>query len=324
MVIVILNWNGLSDTLACLASVFASQYSNFQVIVIDNNSANNELSIIKQQFPEITTIQNRKNLGFTGGCNLGIDYAIQQSAQYVWLLNNDAIVSPDTLASLINDIQKDLRVGLISPVIYDKSNGNVAFCGTAINFETLQLNTLQKADDYFYYKKKSPNSIGIWGTAMLINREMVEEIGFLDDRFFAYNEDIDYSIRAIDNGWKITIDTDTQIFHKAKNYRGRLLILYYMTRNTLRLILKHSKPRSRFKSVRLYISSVIKRAANFQDKKEIDKSITILTGLWDAITNNYGEWNRQKKIPTIFSRLILWHPYFLSCVIRLGLPGQNE
>lgn len=95
--IIILNWNGLKDTLECLESVFKLDYLNFEVIVVDNGSTDDSVNVILKTYPQVRLIENRENLGYTGGNNIGMRYAIERDADYIWLLNNDTIVEEDTL-----------------------------------------------------------------------------------------------------------------------------------------------------------------------------------------------------------------------------------
>lgn len=317
--VVILNWNGLSDTLNCLESLFASEDANFQVVVIDNNSAKDELSIIKQQFPEIIPIQSNVNLGFTGGCNLGIDYAMHNGAQYIWLLNNDSIVFSNTLASLIDKMQSDIKIGMISPIIYDQSAKNLMYCGTSLDPVTLNQKTFKTPQEYWDYQIKSPDSIVLWATALLINRETVEQVGFLDDRYFAYYEDTDYSIRVFAHGWKNCIDTDAKVLHGIKDSKRKTHFYYYMARNRFLLIDEYSTSSNRLKNIRMFISASIKSASKFRVNGENDLSIALLSGLWDAYNKRYGEWDSHRQPPVLLAKLVLCHPYFFSRIIKLGL-----
>ena len=99
--IIILNWNGLQDTLECLGSILKMDYPNFRVVVVDNNSTDNSVDIIRKAHPQVSLIENKENLGYTGGNNTAMRYAMQHSADYVWLLNNDTTVEADTLSKLV-------------------------------------------------------------------------------------------------------------------------------------------------------------------------------------------------------------------------------
>lgn len=99
--IIIVNWNGLKDTLECLQSVFKQDYPNFEVIMVDNGSKDNSVQVIRNAYPQIILIENKENLGYTGGNNVGMHYAVNSGSDYVWLLNNDTVVEPDTLSKLV-------------------------------------------------------------------------------------------------------------------------------------------------------------------------------------------------------------------------------
>lgn len=103
--IIILNWNGLEDTLECLESVFKLDYPNFEVIVGDNGSTDESVAIIRKTYPQVIMIENKENLGYTGGNNIAMHYAMDHLADYVWLLNKDAVVEKDTLSKLVRSAE---------------------------------------------------------------------------------------------------------------------------------------------------------------------------------------------------------------------------
>ena len=106
VVIVILNWNGKADTIECVASASAINYPNYEIVVVDNSSTDDSVGAITKQYPDIDLLQTGSNLGYAGGNNVGIRWALDHDADYVLLLNNDTIVSPDLLRAFV--IAKDL------------------------------------------------------------------------------------------------------------------------------------------------------------------------------------------------------------------------
>src|SRR4030067_2042822 len=118
VVTIVLNWNGKEDTLECLHSLQRSSYSNFTTIVVDNGSTDGSVPAIKNAFPDLVVIKNRDNLGFTGGNNIGIRHALVNGADYVWLLNNNTIIQPDTLANLVAKAETSPDIVILSPVIH--------------------------------------------------------------------------------------------------------------------------------------------------------------------------------------------------------------
>src|ERR1017187_67190 len=117
--VALLNWNGWRDTVECLTSLQKLDYEECELLVIDNASTNDSVLRIRERFAPIKIIQLEKNLGFAGGCNVGIRYAISHGAQYAWLLNNDTKVDPSALRALVEVAEADGCVGAVGSIIYD-------------------------------------------------------------------------------------------------------------------------------------------------------------------------------------------------------------
>lgn len=111
--IIIVNWNGYKDTLDCLKSLREITYKNYTIIIVDNGSTDNYINILRSTYPDIKILRNSKNLGYTGGVNTGIKYAMQQNADYVLLLNNDTVVRSNFLQPLIDYVLKENNVGIV-------------------------------------------------------------------------------------------------------------------------------------------------------------------------------------------------------------------
>lgn len=116
--IIILNWNGRDDTLACLHSLCHIDYPNFQIVVVDNHSSDDSVAVIQKEYPHITLIQTDENLGYVGGNNVGLTFARQQNFDYALLLNNDTEVDPQFLQVLVAAAEADPAVGIVGPTIY--------------------------------------------------------------------------------------------------------------------------------------------------------------------------------------------------------------
>ena len=111
--IILLNYNGYKDTIECIESLHKVSYSNFSIVVVDNDSQDNSENILRKQYPQHTIIQSGSNLGFAGGINIGIQHALCQGADYILLLNNDTIVEPNFLEPLIIEAEKTDGVGIV-------------------------------------------------------------------------------------------------------------------------------------------------------------------------------------------------------------------
>ena len=118
IITILINWNQEEDTTECLYSLRESNYKNNKVVVVDNGSIDGSIDVIKKKFPEATVIKNGKNLGFSGGNNVGIKYAMKERPDYIFLLNNDTIIDKDMLNKLVEAVGKDEGIGIASTSIY--------------------------------------------------------------------------------------------------------------------------------------------------------------------------------------------------------------
>lgn len=120
--IIIVNWNGKEDTLKCIESVLQTDYPNYNIIVVDNASTDDSVKYLKEKYPEIIYLENKENLGWTGGNNTGMEYAIKNGADYCFLLNNDIILDKNCLKELIRIAKSNKRIGFVVPKVYYHDN----------------------------------------------------------------------------------------------------------------------------------------------------------------------------------------------------------
>ena len=255
--IVTLNYNGSQDTIKCLNSVYEKiKYKKCQVIIVDNGSKKEDILELKEwirikglsaifcdrynfQFgdksfeKEILLIENQENLGFAGGNNIGIRYALKCGADYIWLLNNDAVVEKDTLESSILlaerlKAERQEKVGLISSKIYCyKDRAKVQYNGGKPFYKGIP----DKEGELPRSVKFAPCC------SLLINRKLLEEIGLLNEDYFLYYEDTEFCIRTLKAGWTIWYNPYSKVYHKGGASIGLWLqsplSAYYATRNIL-------------------------------------------------------------------------------------------
>jgi GT2 family glycosyltransferase len=296
--IAVLNWNDFQSTLLCIESLRLLTYTNYQILVIDNGSTNESVKILSSN-PDIELHCNDKNLGFAGGNNQAIKKAISNGADYVWLLNNDAIVAPDCLTKLINVAENDKNIGLISPVIYDFDEKDTIQHAVAARFD-LSIPLIEEVYDIenaSQWQTETPFNLVLWGTALLIPKETVNKIGFLDDHLFAYFEDTDYSIRSAKAGFKNVTVFDTKIWHQRDRVFRKPHFYYYMTRNIFYFWKKHVGLKSFLKVAYWNLQKTKTNIAKLNDHPEQIEAC--LLGLWDALRNVGGEYNPNRKAPWI-------------------------
>jgi len=322
--IIILNWNGLKDTLECLESVFKLDYPNFEVIVVDNGSTDNSVEVIRKAYPQVILIENKENLGYAEGNNVGIRYALKHGADYVWLLNNDTVVEADVLIKLVTTAESSPKIGLASPVIYYYNKPDkVQFCGSYIDKKRKTIVYFHQIDDI--QKSEKLDHICLWGTALLVKKSVIMKIGYLNEEFFAYWEDTEYSVRALEAGFKNIIVISSKVYHKKPLPESKKILsihyYYYMTRNEyffwMGLLKKHEK----LFYFRRYIAKVINQIGNHRRPYVPEVIDAYFEGAYSAIYNIKGPRPQNIKIPEVIKKIILWHPYFWYSLLEGDFKG---
>jgi len=233
--IVILSWNRARDTLACLASLERVDYPARQVIVVDNGSTDGSPALIRQQYPSVVLLASGRNLGFAGGCNLGMAAALRIGVRYVLLLNNDTEVAPDFLGRLVAAAERSPDVGMVGPTIYYHEHPDVIWSagGMVDRYGTPRHDRVDTPDDGTLPPVREVDYVT--GCAILVKRSVIERIGFLDDRFFAYFEETEWCARARRVGFRVLHVPEARVWHKIRRDErgGSPLYLYLMARNRL-------------------------------------------------------------------------------------------
>ena len=243
--VITVNWNNFGDSAECLESLRKATYLNFEVIVVDNSSAGDDVSLLKQRFGDsIKLILNDRNSGFAGGCNIGIRDALARGADYVVLLNNDTVVAPDFLEALVRVAQSDKTVGIAGgKVLCYELPELVWFAGGIINYRTgrTPIKGSGEADKGQFNEITSVDWIS--GCFVFISREVLQAVGLLDERFFFGWEDVDICVSAARKGFKVIYVPESRIWHKGFgiNKRDRLMGMpvYYATRGQFLFMDKH-------------------------------------------------------------------------------------
>jgi GT2 family glycosyltransferase len=327
-VVVILNWNGLADTLECLLSVRRQGYPDLEVVVIDNGSRPPEPEQLRRQAVGAYVILSPINIGFAGGCNIGMRHALTHAADYVWLLNNDSVVGPGCLAELVAAGEADDRVGLLSPVVCDyDSPHQIRFAGTVVDFRRQDRIHLTSVEEML--GRDDADRLALTGTALLVKRGVMERTGLFDERYFAYVEDTDYSTRALRDGFTTRVVPAAVLYHKEGRSLGGLqspVREFLLVRNWYLFWSTHLVGWRRWGFRRRYVSWVLDRALAARLMPEVaDES---LNGGWDALSGHWGSWEQRRPMPSRFKvflqRWVLgWHPYFWIRLLAGDLRGLS-
>jgi hypothetical protein len=222
-----------------LQSLRAITWKNIEVIVVDNASEK-DYSIIKERFPEIKLIESPTNLGFAGGNNLAIKVC---TGDYILLLNNDTVVTPNFIEPLVETFQQNRNTGIVSPkIVFYYSDDIIQYAGTN------QISALTCRGKTNGYGQKNSSSYDVvtpthlaHGACMMMSRELIKKIGVLDEHYFMYYEEYDFCERTIKAGYQIFYNGYSSILHKQSVSIGTLspLKAYYMTRSRIYFVRKN-------------------------------------------------------------------------------------
>lgn len=226
VLVVLINYNGLHDTLECLESLRSVKDVTIHTLVLDNGSSDSsEILKIQAKFPEVCCVRSDKNLGFAAGCNYMVRLGLQQYlTDFVLLLNNDTIVDPLFLSQMVKTANSDTKIGIVGPKVLYYAEKNIIQTTGGMVFWWLGYISSIGSDRLDCQKFDSRDSRD-WapGCGLLAKREVIEKIGFLNEFFFQGGEDYEYSHRAISNGYKVIYEPRALMWHKvSKSTRRRL------------------------------------------------------------------------------------------------------
>ncbi len=214
--VILLNWNSFEHSSNCIQSLQLCDYPNFEIIVVDNGSADGSGNLLKTKFPEIILISSPTNEGFAAGNNRGFSYAIEQQIPYAMMLNNDVFVEPDFLSQLSNYMELHPDCGAIQPKIYFNHDRKKIWNGGSYFLSWLG----------WTYSKRYMRREGVlqnefqqvdWitGCAFMTRTSILKDIGLLKASFFIYYEDVDLSFRIRSKGYQLIYHPLSVIYHIA-------------------------------------------------------------------------------------------------------------
>lgn len=296
--IIIVVWNGKADTLECLQSLSADTHPNKEIVVVDNGSSDGSAEDIRRDFPTTTILQTGKNLGFTGGNNVGIRHALANGADYIYLLNNDTTVEPDALAQLVAAAEKDPSCGLLAPIIYEYyPPRKIWFAGSKMELER---GAAWHDNSHIPAPTEAPYELP-WATgcAMLIPASLMRELEGFDDRYYLSWEDVDLCVRVRKAGRKVVAVPPSIIYHKGGRSGLRMTGIrnYYAVRNSLLLMRKHSGA-AYFLSAPSLVFSFLWQSLRAQETLRVRAECcrSVFDAVMDHLLQRYGPYRSAKTV----------------------------
>lgn len=290
--IVVLNWNGWKDTIACLESLMLLNYENYKIVICDNKSTDGSLDKIKDwykinknNFPYLANadyqyidtidfniytssnnkglylIQTGSNLGYAGGNNVGIKFCLKQTdMRYVWILNNDTEVTEDSLSRMVEKLQYNKNNGICgSRLVYHHDKTKIQALGGVFNSwlcTSKHYASGMRATETFDDDFVSQNIDYVVGASALVSKELLIDVGLMSEDYFLYYEEIDFALRAKQYGYSICVATDSIVYHKEGATIKKLSGLsdYYFLKNRLVLYKKFFKKKLVLSWLSLFVS----------------------------------------------------------------------
>ncbi len=248
--IIILNYNGWPDTVACLASVAKLRDAAYKIVVVDNGSVDASVAKLNEwvgNHPNvpITLLTSAKNLGYSGGNNIGVKYALaQDDCSYLWILNNDTEVDPYALKYMLERCDEGYD-GVGSTIMDFSRRTKVQLVGGRINWTNFSLESVGSGCD-INALRADMEICTLSGPSFLLRRAVVDKIGVFDDTFFLYCEELDYAFRAEQAGFAFSYAVKALVYHKESASTGKKSTSfrdYHLYRSWLLFVGRHCKER---------------------------------------------------------------------------------
>ena len=282
LVAVVLNWNGGEDTLASLASL-----QGIETICVDNGSSDGSDRLVEERFPHVELLRTGANLGYAGGNNAGIARALERGADWVLLLNNDAVAEPGLAAALERAAAARPNAGLLACTVLHGDGGGVQYAGASF---AARLGYSGRAATSVPEGLRDVGRAD--GAALAASRAAIERVGPLDESLFAYVEDVEWSLRMRAAGFAVVLVPDARVRHAgsaATGGRRSTANLYYDTRNTIVVAERHAPLPPGLRALRrsVVVGAHLAQAAGHPARRQA--AAAVLAGWRDARAGRLGQ-----------------------------------
>ncbi len=245
VIVVILTWNRKHDLLECIESVLEMTYTNFDIVVVDNNSHDGSADAVAERFPDITLIRNDKNYGAIEGKNIGLEKAVAMGAEFVFALDNDLIADSACLSELVQVFKDEPKAGIVAAKIYDLDQPDIILAaGTKIDYTQNIVRQYGKGEKDVGQYEKITEVHAVGAGHMLVKRDVFLRVGFLDTLFLGYGyEDVDFGVQAWQAGFRVLYCPKAKVWHRPHSGIGTYSFRkkYLEARNAVYFMKKHAK-----------------------------------------------------------------------------------
>jgi GT2 family glycosyltransferase len=289
---VVLNYRTADQAYLAVRSLQSSFAPPGDVLLVDNHSADGSLAALQHLLQDTSVIETRDNLGFAGGCNIGIRAALERGARFILLVNSDAVLAPDALGHLRQAMEHDANVGIAAPVLlsreepdyvssagisFSQASGRMRHRGAGRRCSALGSDPVRRVD-------------AVSGCVMLIRREVFETIGFFDESYFFSFEDIEFCLRARDSGFETACVQDARAYHEGGRTIGRRSPkrVYFATRNHLRLVARTGSRATRLPRLATVAALNAAYVLVSPEAPLVGGAAAFARGVWHHLIGRYG------------------------------------
>jgi GT2 family glycosyltransferase len=291
--VIVLNWNGRDDSIACLESLEKLAYPNFEALLVDNGSVDGSVAAIRRRFARLEIIETGRNLGFAEGNNVGIRIALDRGADYVLLLNNDTIVHPALLDELVAAAERCPEGGIFgAKILYHAEPDRIWYGGARWHDELMRFQHCYE-DAQIQTDARGVAAVEYaCGCALLAKSAVWRAVGLLDPIFFLTYEDTDLCFRARRAGFACYYVPAARLWHKISTSFGGAdspLFVYFMTRNLLLWGERHLGWRQRLRLYRSVLGELKRQLLPRPRSGAIAQGRAMACGIWHYVIRRFGD-----------------------------------
>lgn len=291
----------MEDTLECLSSLESLSYPTVKAVVVDNASRDNQAETIKEKFPGAAVLKQTENLGFCGGCNVGIKYALENGADFVMLLNNDTLVPPDLIEKLLAGFENLENAGAVSPIILEHpATEKIWFSRARWEGAEAQFRLARPDEKYEDFAGKNPYLTDFaCGCCLFAPAKIFETVGLLDERYFAFYDEADWCARLREKGLESYVVPSAFMYHKVSRSTPGLVSTYLLSRNRLLWMTENLHVRDKLQSLPYLLKEFIWHSLNLIGwRKGIytkQHSRVLLRGWKDYMFGKFYKWDKKTE-----------------------------
>jgi GT2 family glycosyltransferase len=299
VLIVIINWNGYKDTIECLDSLKIVSYENLSIIVVDNGSTDKSVQEIKRLHPEVDIISLQSNTGFTGGGNAGIRTALEQNADYVFLLNNDTLIDDEMLIDrMVEYLEEHPNLGIASPVVLNYPEKRIWFGGGDLDRNTGIIKLERRGTEYSKTASESVKIVSfIYGCALFIRADLLRKVHGFYEPYFLTSEESELCVKAMDLNYELCLFENIYLYHKVAQsmVRGSFLWSYFLYRNKL-IFIKRNAIKFSINDLFRVILYYMRGLGGFLKRKNYPAAMGLIRGVLDFFLGREGKGYFENKL----------------------------